>query len=102
MTTQPYFKTRMRSKGQITVPGKVRDLLNAEEGDDLVFHVNEQGQIVVERVHTIPADQAWFWTERWQQMEREVDEDFQAGRVEEFDTVDDLSAWLDQEDDAEA
>ena len=99
---QTYFKTRMRSKGQITVPGKIRDLLNAAEGDDLAFHVTEQGQIVIERLETIPADQAWFWTERWQQMEWEVDEDFQAGRVEQFDNVDDLITWLDQEDDADA
>lgn len=29
----------------------------------------------------IPNDQAWFWTERWQAMEREADEDIAAGRV---------------------
>ncbi len=29
----------------------------------------------------IPEDQAWFWTERWQAMEREADEDIAAGRV---------------------
>jgi hypothetical protein len=25
--------------------------------------------------------QAWFWTERWQRMERETDEDIAAGRI---------------------
>jgi len=29
---------------------------------------------------TILLDQAWFWTERWQQMEREVDEDIRTDR----------------------
>jgi hypothetical protein len=29
----------------------------------------------------IPSDQAWFWTERWQRMEREADADIAPGRV---------------------
>lgn len=29
----------------------------------------------------VPSDQAWFWTERWQEREREVDEHVAAGRV---------------------
>jgi hypothetical protein len=32
--------------------------------------------------HTaVPADQAWFWTQRWQQREQEVDELVAAGDV---------------------
>jgi len=96
MATKAYFKTRLRSKGQITVPGKIRELLKADEGDDLLFRVDEQGQIVVERGQTIPADQAWFWTERWQQMEREVDEDFREGRFVEFDNMEEVIAYLHQ------
>lgn len=29
-------------------------------------------------------DQSWFWTKRWQQGEKEADEDIKAGRVYEF------------------
>lgn len=36
----------------------------------------------------VPADQAWFWTERWQRMEREADTDVAAGRVHHFATED--------------
>lgn len=35
-----------------------------------------------ERVEIDP-DQAWFWTDEWQQKEREADEDIAAGRYEE-------------------
>jgi len=35
-------------------------------------------------------DQAFFWTDEWQAGEREADEDITAGRVETFDTMDDL------------
>ena len=76
-----YFKTRVRPKGQITLPGEIRELLDLKEGDDLAFSVNEQGQVVVNRLDVIPPDQAWFWSERWQTMEREVDEHVRRGET---------------------
>ncbi|MEK7441659.1 MAG: hypothetical protein AABZ78_12740 [Chloroflexota bacterium] len=42
--------------------------------------------------------QAYFWSESWQQAEREADEDIRAGRTTRFDSVDDLIADLEQED----
>jgi hypothetical protein len=39
-------------------------------------------------------DQAYFWTAEWQAGEREADADIAAGRVETFDTMDDLIADL--------
>jgi AbrB family looped-hinge helix DNA binding protein len=101
MSEQTFFKSRLRKKGQITIPNPVREVLNAEEGDDLVFAVNESGQVIVERVQIIPPDQAWFWTERWQQLEREAQADIVAGRVQQFEDPDEMIAWLDDEDDAE-
>ena len=32
----------------------------------------------------IPPEQAWFWSERWQQMEHEAQADLASGRVKEF------------------
>ncbi len=101
MTAQAYFKTRLRSKGQITVPIKIRELLKAIEGDELIFRLNEQNQVVLECVPTIDLDQAWFWTERWQQMEREADEDLRAGCVVHFPNVEEAIAYLDQEEEEE-
>jgi antitoxin MazE len=98
-----YYKTRIRSKGQITLPGEIRKLLNLNEGDDLAFLVNEQGQVIVNRLDFIPPDQAWFWTERWQKMEREVEDDIAAGRIKSFDSMDDFIAYLEGPDeDAES
>ncbi len=99
MSKTTCFKTRLRKKGQITVPAPVREILNVSEGDDLIFHIDEQGRVLVERVQIVPPDQAWFWRRRWQQMEQEAQADIEAGRTERFDTVDDMLAWL--EDDAE-
>ena len=76
-----YYRTRLRTKGQITLPKGVRDLLNLEDGDNLIFVVNDDGQIMVQRQQVIPPDQAWFWNERWQRMEHKTQEDIDAGRV---------------------
>ncbi len=95
-----YFKTRLRAKGQVTLPNEVREQLNIEEGDDLIFCINEMGQVVIERGITIPADQAWFWTERWQRMEREAQADIDAGRVKHFKNIDEATAALEQQDNA--
>jgi antitoxin MazE len=39
---------------------------------------------------SIPADQAWFWTERWQAMEREADEAIARGDVARFDSAEEF------------
>lgn len=88
MNTDELYKSHLRAKGQLTLPVEVREFLDADEGDDLLFRVNETGQVVVERAITIPADQAWFWTERWQKMERAAQADVDAGRVQRFSNVD--------------
>jgi len=91
------FKTRLRAKGQITVPSEVRAVLNVNEGDDLAFIVDEHGQVCVQRLQTIPPDQAWFWSERWQRMEREAQADIDAGRVERFADIDSALEYLESE-----
>ena len=96
-----YYKTRLRPKGQITLPSKIRNLLKLNAGDDLAFSVDEHGKVNLSRLEVIPPDQAWFWTERWQKMEREVEEDIAAGRTETFDSVDDFINYLDEPEDAE-
>lgn len=90
------YKTRLRSKGQVTVPAEVRGLLNLQEGDDIVFFVNEQGRVFVQRLQTIHPEQEWFWTERWQKMEQEAQADIDAGRVSRYANVDDAIEALEE------
>lgn len=63
----------VRSRGQITLPLKVRQALHVEEGDDVAF-VIEDGQVVIRGLKSIPAEQEWFWTNAWQAGEREASE----------------------------
>ena len=94
------FKSRLRTKGQLTLPSEVRKILSANEGDDLIFRVDEHDQVIVERAITIPADQAWFWTERWQKMEREAQEDIETGRVHRYPGIDEAIADMEKTEDA--
>jgi antitoxin MazE len=99
-----FYKSRLRPRGQITLPAEVRSALGVEEGDDLVFYTDEQGQVLIRRAQIIPPDQAWFWSNRWQKLEHEAQADLEAGRVVEYSSVSAALAALDQieaDDDAE-
>ena len=101
MGTATFFKSRIRPKGQVTIPSEIRSILDVKEGDDLIFHMDEKGRVIVDRARIIPPDQAWFWSEHWQQMEREVQADIEAGNVLEFDNIEDCIEYLDKVEDAE-
>ena len=81
----------VRSRGQITLPREVREALHVEEGDDVAFIV-EGGQVTMRGLKSIPAEQAWFWTDAWQAGEREASEQIVAG---EGTTFDDADSFLD-------
>jgi AbrB family looped-hinge helix DNA binding protein len=98
------YKTRLRNKGQVTVPQQIRNLLGVEEGDDLLFSTDEAGRIVISRAQIIEPDQAWFWSDRWQRMEHEAQADLDAGRIVEYTNIAEALAALDEipaDDDAE-
>jgi len=38
----------------------------------------------------VDASQMWFWTDEWQLLEHEADEDLRHGRYEDFDSMDDF------------
>ena len=96
MIDKTFFRTRLRVKGQLTIPGEIRDLLGAEEGDELVFMVDEKGRVILDRVQIIPPDQSWFWSERWQRLEREVQQDIEKNRIHQFDSSDEAVRFLNE------
>ena len=100
-----YYKTRLRPKGQITVPPEIRSLLGVGEGDDLLFSTDENGRVLISRAQVIPPEQAWFWSERWQKMEHEAQADLANGGVKDFadvssalENLDKLASEIDAED----
>lgn len=48
--------TTMTSKGQVTIPKKVREALRLTPGDGVDFDVNDKGQVVVQKAGARPAN----------------------------------------------
>lgn len=86
---------QLRRHHQITLPARIRKDLRLREGDYLEAEVID-GAILLKPKELIDKDQAWFWTKEWQEGERKADEDIKAGRVKEFDNVEDFIKELDQ------
>ena len=84
---------QVRKKAQVTLPQSVRKALNIEEGDFLEVQV-ENGQIVLRVKKLVDKEQAWFWTRRWQEGEREAEDDLRAGRIHTFDGSKEAVAFL--------
>ena len=84
----------MRLKGQVTIPAPLRKAAHLLENEPVVFELTDAG-VLVRPGKIIAADQSWFWTERWQRMEREADASFAAGRHQTFDDVESFLADLD-------
>jgi bifunctional DNA-binding transcriptional regulator/antitoxin component of YhaV-PrlF toxin-antitoxin module len=83
----------LQSRGLLAVPKPLRDRLHLDEPGAQVEFVEREDGVVELRGHLpVPADQAWFWTERWQAMEAEADADIAAGRVTTFESAE---AFLD-------
>ena len=82
----------------ITLPADLRRRLRLDREDARLEIVErEDGVIELRPAVVVPADQAWFWTERWQKMEKKVDADVAAGRVSKAESLDDLISILEDQ-----
>jgi AbrB family looped-hinge helix DNA binding protein len=87
--------TKVTRHGQITLPASVRRQLGIEEGDLVEIEVEDERAVLMPK-KLVDKSQAYFWTRKWQESEREADEDIKAGRVRTFDSVDELIKDLGQ------
>ena len=91
------YHVSVQSRGTIALPADLRRRYHLDEpGAQVQIIEHEDGMLELQPMLPIPADQRWFWTDRWQAMEREADEDIAAGRVLSFDDVDAFIAHLEQ------
>ncbi len=80
---------RTTSRGGLSLPASLRkgaELFRAVRRSDGVIELHPQA--------TVDESQTWFWTERWQAMEREAEGDMEKGRVYAFNTGVDLVTAL--------
>lgn len=93
-----HFVTLSPARGSITLPADVRHRHHLDEpGAQVEIIERDDGVIELHALLPHSADQAWFWTERWQEMEREAQADIAAGRVEIFDSTEAFLADLEHE-----
>ncbi len=87
----------VQSRGTIALPPDLRRRLHLDEpGAQVRIVEREDGVVELQPVLPVPAEQRWFWTERWQAMEREVDRHVEAGRLITHDDADALFDHLDR------
>jgi antitoxin MazE len=91
------YLVTVQSRGTVALPADLRRRLHLDQPDAQVRLIDRgDGSIELVPVVAIPANQAWFWTDRWQAMERDADADVAAGRTTVVDGVDDLIAHLER------
>ena len=94
-TTSRYLG--VQGRGTIALPVDVRRRLHLDEpGAQVEMTERDDGVIELRAALPVAADQRWFWTDRWQEREREVDEHVAAGRVTRHESAEDFLDHLDE------
>ena len=60
----------VQSRGVIAIPTAIRRHFGLDQAGAQVEVIEREGEIVLRPHLAVPMDQAWFWSERWQQLER--------------------------------
>jgi AbrB family looped-hinge helix DNA binding protein len=67
-------RSRLRAKGQVTLPEEIRRAARLAEGTFLDVELTDEG-ILLRPEHIIDGTQAWFWSPEWQAREAAADAD---------------------------
>jgi bifunctional DNA-binding transcriptional regulator/antitoxin component of YhaV-PrlF toxin-antitoxin module len=72
----------VQARGTVALPAALRRKLRLDRpGAQVEIIERDDGCLELRPVVPVPADQQWFWADRWQRMERAVDAHVSAGRV---------------------
>jgi bifunctional DNA-binding transcriptional regulator/antitoxin component of YhaV-PrlF toxin-antitoxin module len=86
----------LQGRGTLALPADVRRRHQLDEPGAQVEVVERDDGVIELHPHVpVPADQAWFWTDRWQAREREADSQIAAGEVTTHESADDFLKHLD-------
>ena len=96
MTAKSQFLT-IQSRGLLALPPDVRRRHHLDQpGAQVELVERDDGVLEIHPHVPVPADQAWFWTESWQEGEREATEDIKQGRTRRFNDSESFLAALDE------
>jgi antitoxin MazE len=95
MSSEPVYLA-MQARGVVTIPADIRRRLHADQpGAQLRLEETREGVYELTAVAPVPAEQAWFWSERWQAMEHAAEAAFAAGDTKVFHDLDSFISDLD-------
>lgn len=81
----------LQSRGVLALPAALRKRYRLDEpGAQVEITERPDGVLELRPAVAIPAQEAWFWDQRWQAGEREVDELVAAGAVQVTDGIDEF------------
>jgi antitoxin MazE len=86
--------TQLRRRAQVTLPSEVVKKMKLQEGDNLDIAM-EEDRIIIKPVLVIDRSQSWFWSKKWQELEKEANEDIKKGKVHKAKNVKELIKNLD-------
>lgn len=86
----------VQARGTVALPPAIRKRYGLDlPGSQVEITERSDGVLELRPAIAIPASQAWFWEESWQEGERRADADIAAGRTTDYDDVDDFMDSLD-------
>jgi len=59
---------KLRARGQVTLPGFIRERLHLGEGSLVLVKVVDNAIVMVPQ-EAVDKGQSWFWQEKWQNLE---------------------------------
>ncbi|MCE5223583.1 AbrB/MazE/SpoVT family DNA-binding domain-containing protein [bacterium] len=86
----------LKQKSQVTIPQDIMESMHLNVGDKMEVYVADN-QIVLKPVLVISKDQSWFFSNEWQEKEKQVEKDIQKGRIKKVISSDELVAELKKE-----
>lgn len=90
------FVSIQQRNGTVTIPAQARRALGLDRPGVQLEVVLRDGELVLVPHIAVPAETAWFWSEKHQAAEREADADLAAGRFQEFDDAEQLLRHLEE------
>jgi AbrB family looped-hinge helix DNA binding protein len=84
---------KVKNKYQIVIPEDMRKKLKVEIGDTLEVE-EKNGVLVIRPVIVIDKSQAYFWTDEWQEGEREAEEAKRKRKFKDFKKAGEAIKWL--------
>jgi hypothetical protein len=80
----------------VALPALLRKRLRLDQpGAQVEITEREDGVLELRPTIAVPAAEAWFWTDRWQEGERAVDAHVAAGETTVHESAEDFLAHLD-------